>query len=325
MIIAEFCQNHNGDRNILEGMIKAASHNGAQYAKIQSIMSEDLTFRPQFEKGLKSEDGKILSIKRPFQEEFDRLKKLELNDLDVKNFISLCKDYNLIPLTTCFARKDIKKLKRLGFNSIKVASYDCASYKMLSELADEFSELIISTGATFDREIEYAANLLTKKNSKFSFLHCVTIYPTPLFDVNLSRMNWLSQFTNNVGFSDHTLVEKDGVLASKCALALGAKLIERHFTILDKDQTKDGPVSINEKLLKELSDFSKLDNDKQIEELNKINLDLIKIKGIVNRELSEIEMLNRDYYRGRFASHITKNKKHRHVIYNWEETPIIYE
>ena len=97
-------------------------------------------------------------------------------------------------------------------------------------------------------------------------MHCITIYPTPLNQLNLNRMNWLKKFTKNIGFSDHTLVEKYDIKASKIALAMGAKIIERHFTILEKDKTKDGPVSINEKQLAELVHFSKLKKSEQMKD-----------------------------------------------------------
>ena len=81
----------------------------------------------------------------------------------------------------------------------------------------------------------------TLSGHSVSFLHCVTIYPTPLRELNLARMNYLRKFTNEVGFSDHTLVERDGTKASVVAISLGARVVERHFTVLDRSLTKDGP------------------------------------------------------------------------------------
>ena len=129
------------------------------------------------------------------------------------------------------------------------------------ELKELFENLIISTGATFDSEIELTSKILDNHN--FSFLHCVTIYPTPMEKLNLARMNYLRRFSKKVGFSDHSLVSRDKLIASKIAIMFGADIIERHFTILPENETRDGPVSINPKQLKELSDFSKMSKDDQ--------------------------------------------------------------
>lgn len=319
-IIAEFCQNHNGNFELLKKMINDAAEAGATHAKIQSIESKNLTFRPEFENGLML-NSKTHAIKRPYQLEFDRLKALEINDEQSFKFIELCKKNNLIPMTTCFVRSDVNRLYDIGFRVIKVASYDCGSFPLLSELSNKFDEIILSTGASFDEEIIHASKILKKVD--FTLLHCITIYPTPLNDMNLLRMNWLRKFSKKIGFSDHSLVERDGIIASKVALSQGAEVIERHFTVLDKDKSKDGPVSINKSMLKELVEFSKKDLNEKIEILNFDKIDLKSILGKSNRELTEIELLNRNYYRGRFAS-IRKSyeKNKQQMIYNWEETPL---
>ena len=314
-IIAELCQNHNGDLGTLEEMVEAVARSGATHIKIQNIYADNLTYRPQFETGLEV-NGIQKSIKRPYATEYERLRHLELKHNEIDKFISLSEKYNIIPLTTCFTRDNIDEIKKQGFKVVKVASYDCASFQMLRELKDNFEELIISTGATYDDEIKFASKILQDCN--FSFLHCITIYPTPLEDLNLARIKWLKKFSNFVGFSDHTLVSKDGIRASKLALVMGAEIIERHFTVLENDETKDGPVSINEQQLSELVSFSKLSKDKQMQEVESWKLDLDKIMGSETRELSLIEKLNRDYYRGRFASKRLKNSPHN-MIYNWEE------
>ena len=87
IIIAEFCQNHNGDKEILSKMVNAASECGATHAKIQSISSKNLTFRPEFEEGIEI-DGICKSIKRPYLNEYERLRKLELSDDECINSVS---------------------------------------------------------------------------------------------------------------------------------------------------------------------------------------------------------------------------------------------
>ena len=169
----------------------------------------------------------------------------------------------------------------------------------------------ISTGSTFDYEIQEAAKIL--EGSNYHFLHCTTIYPTPLKDLNLRRMDYLRRYTKNVGYSDHTKVEETEVIASKIALALGASCIERHFTILERDQTRDGPVSINPSELKELTDFAKLSRPEMIKQINAEYPEWEQTLGSITRVLTNEEILNRDYYKGRFASVI--DGKH---VNNWE-------
>ncbi|OVE81651.1 general stress protein [bacterium K02(2017)] len=315
-VIAEFCQNHNGDYKILKEMIHQAAQNGATYAKIQTIYAEDIAYRERFELG-QEKDGLVKSIKRPYQAEYDRLKKLELTFEQEALFINDCKEVGLIPMTTCFTRGSVNRLAEMDWKAIKIASYDCASLPLIKDISNKFEEMIISTGATYDQEIEAAANLLKETQTKFSFLHCVTIYPTPLNELHLNRMLFLKQFSNNIGLSSHPLNEQDGVKADLAAIYLGAEYIERHFTILKPTESRDGPVSINSSNLKEIIDFSKLSKQDQKSYLTQNVPEFEIMLGQEKRELSHQELLNRDYYRGRFATHVNDQ-----VIYNWEDKPI---
>jgi sialic acid synthase SpsE len=316
MIIAEFCQNHNGRFDLLAEMVESAAKSGATHGKIQTIFAGNVNFRPQFEQGLVT-DGKTRCIKRPYQEEYDRLKELELSFEQIQRFCSLCRSMGLEPLTTCFAREHISQLAEIGFSAIKVASYDCASFQMLRELKQRFPKVIVSTGATFDNEIEHAARVLD--GVSFSFLHCVTIYPTPLDQMHLARMEFLRNFTDEVGFSDHSHVASDGLIGSKAALALGADIIERHFTVLDSEDTKDGPVSINPNQLRELVDFASMPIEQRIGFMNQMVPNWGEMVGCKQRALTDAELLNRNYYRGRFASRRMKAGKGGPMIDNWEE------
>ncbi len=311
IIIAECCQNHNGDRNILKKMIHKAADNGADFVKIQAIRSKELVYRNRFENGI-VENGVTKTIKRPFQQEYDRLAKLDLTLNDEEWFVEECWRAGIAPMTTVFSRTGAREIKNLGYEAIKIASYDCASFPLLREVKSYWKNIFISTGSTYDHEIEKAAKIL--KNINATFLHCVTIYPTPLDQLHLKRLSFLRKFSQKVGYSDHSKPKETDLWASKIALALGANCIERHFTILDDDKTKDGPVSINPEQLSELNRFSQLT---RVEMMNEIKNSFPKWQitlGDRDREMSEIELLNRDYYRGRFASLI--DGKH---IYNWEE------
>jgi len=322
-LIAELCQNHNGDFARVKEMVDAAVEAGATHVKIQHIHVRNLTFRPQFEEGNEF-NGKQMSIRRPFEPEYKRLKGLELSKSESKQFVDYVKFKGAVPMTTCFSRDSIQDLIDEGYDSVKVASYDCASYQLLRELAANFKEVIVSTGATFNNEVEKASAILKESGVDYSMLHCVTIYPTPLSEMHLAKMDWLKGFSKTIGFSDHSLVERDGVLASKAAIAAGAEVIERHFTILEKDETRDGPVSIKPHHMRELADFAILSKEEQSAEMEAALPNWKSVlQGDINRKLSDTELLNRDYYRGRFASpRIDGVHDSKYMIFNWEETAI---
>lgn len=321
-LIAELCQNHNGSFENVKRMVDQAAAAGATHVKIQTIYARNLTFRPQFETGLE-QNGLTLSIKRPWKPEYERLKELELTPEQSNAFVEHCNQAGVIPLTTCFTRGDVPDIRDQGFRAIKVASYDCASYPLLRDLATSFETLIISTGATFDDEIVYAAEVLQELSADYTFLHCVTIYPTPLEEMNLERMAWLGRFAPGVGFSDHSLVERDGIIASKAAIALGTEVVERHFTIFGPKDSKDGPVSITPEQIKELAQFSAISKEEQFAILDRELPGWEIMKGQARRKLSDVELLNRDYYRGRFATpRHGDDKRASTMIFNWEETPL---
>lgn len=203
-------------------------------------------------------------------------------------------------MITVFTRFSVQRLVAAGFDAVKIASYDCRSISLLKEVSLNFKNVIVSTGATFDSEISDAAKIFSKNQA--TFLHCVTIYPTPLDQLHMKRMDWLRQFSTKVGFSDHTTPAATNLKASMLAMTLNADLVERHFTVLEPNETRDGPVSINPYQLRTLCNFAKLPLESRIEILStdwpewKLGL------GERTRDLSATELLNRDYYSGRVAA-----------------------
>jgi N,N'-diacetyllegionaminate synthase len=312
LIIAECCQNHNGSQEILKRMIHKAAESGADYVKIQAIRSKELTYRERFEEGVIDENGLVQTIKRPYGAELERLSKLDLTKEQERWFVEECQKAGIKPLTTVFSRTGVQEVKDMGYAAMKIASYDCASYPLLKDVKEHWDKIFVSTGSTYDHEIQQATKIL--EGSDFEFLHCVTIYPTPLEELHLNRLTYLKQFSENIGYSDHSKPETTDLWASKIALALGASCVERHYTVLKPDETKDGPVSITPAMVKELREFA----DRPIED----RMEIIKREfpnwemtlGNAYREMSHTEKLNRDYYRGRFASKIGDK-----AIYNWEE------
>jgi N,N'-diacetyllegionaminate synthase len=312
VLIAECCQNHQGSRDVLQRMIHAAAEAGADYVKIQAIRSRELTFRERFEEGQTDARGIPVVIKRPYRAELARLRPLDLSPETEAWFVDECRVAGVASMTTVFTRAAVREVGALGYDAVKIASYDCASPPLLRDVRQYWSVIVCSTGASYDEEIAAAAAIL--QGSAFTFLHCVTIYPTPLEELHLRRMTWLRRFTPRVGFSDHTLAAPDALAASKIALALGADCVERHFTVLGQDATRDGPVSISPQDLRRLRQFADLPRPERMDRVRSEYPEWQRSLGQAHRPLSAAELRNRDYYRGRFASKLGGRD-----LYNWEE------
>ena len=306
-LIAEMCQNHNGSWEILERMVAAASSAGVTHAKIQAIYANELTYRPQFER---ESEGSIL---RPFDAELERLAPLELSEEQEKSFVSLCNEHNLVPMVTVFSHQGVDRAVKAGFRSFKIASYDCASRKLIARLLPHAEEIVISTGGTNWSEIESTAAFVKEaaQTVDIRFLHATTIYPTPLSRVNLLRMLLLQKLGFPTGFSDHTSPLETGLRASASAAKLGATVIERHFTVLPRDETRDGRVSVDQEQMAEIA-RSMFDSALSgIDSIAEIPEEVLHFSGI---NVTNDERLNADYYRGRFASW-----KEGRQVFAWED------
>ena len=159
-LIAEFCQNHLGDTNILEKMIISAKNNGASHAKIQGLYSHEITKRDQFELPTNR-------IFRPYANEVERLSKLDLSIDTEKWFVQKCNEISIIPMITVFTHMGVERAKNAGFKSIKFASYDCGSLPIISKVLEFADEIVISTGATYWNEIKSTAEYLQKNRRYF--------------------------------------------------------------------------------------------------------------------------------------------------------------
>jgi N,N'-diacetyllegionaminate synthase len=312
ILIAECCQNHGGDRDVLARMVDEAAAAGADYVKIQAIRSTDLVFRPRFEADAGPPGAPREAILRPFAAERDRLSGLDLSPDDERFFVERCQQAGVVPMITLFTRFVAASYAEMGFEVAKIASYDCRSVPLLEESAAAFPKVVVSTGATFDDEIERAVSVF--EPDQLTLLHAVTIYPTELSELHLARMEWLRRLTPRIGFSDHTAPASTGVRAAKLALALGADAVERHFTVLAPELTRDGPVSIDPRQLAELRTFADLEREEQVASLEEEWPEWRIGLGDEQRALSEVELANRDYYAGRFAAWVDGRQ-----VMNWEE------
>ena len=245
MVIAEFCQNHQGKRDVLASMIRNAGKAGATFAKIQTFFAEDLT--PEWK-----------------AQHFNKMKELELTWEDHAFFVKECQDNNLQPVTSVYSAKYMMELQQCGFQWIKLGSADSHKSDLRKYLIATGFKVIMSTGGksnlkSFDRH-----------SGLSGVLHCISKYPHHWHEANLNRMIDIKYLWPNTsyGFSDHTNPIGDGWdLATKHAMILGASFVERHFTTLYRGDTKDGPVSIGYDQLKELCRFDKLTLEEKFREI----------------------------------------------------------
>lgn len=320
-IIAELCQNHSGSLDVLLSMADVAAECGATHIKMQHISPNSLAYRPEFEYLVPANSKDKFHKYRPYQDEFNRLQNLELSSRDCIRFVEHVKALGLVPLTTCFTYGDLDLIADQGFDEIKLASYDCASYPLVRSATTFFNHIYVSTGATYFDEISKTASILQESGKNFSLLHCTTIYPTPFSSINLAKMQILKTLAPNTGFSDHTLSSDQHCLATKAAIVLGANVIERHFTIFKSDQTKDGPVSITANQLKDITMFAGSPRPVQLDMLDSLFPEWRSVLvGSEDALLTHEEIINRSYYRGRFATPRFKGAYHYlDMIPNWDE------
>ena len=233
IIIAEAGVNHNGDINMAKKLIDAAVNAGVDYVKFQTFKADKLVSRDA-----KKADYQNKNIGDNDGFQFDMLKKLELSHEDHVELMAYCNERNIKFFSTAFDVEGVHYLNGLGLQLFKVPSGEITNYPYLKAIAAYNKHVILSTGMCTIEEINDALSvLLTAGLSKkqISILHCNTEYPTPMKDVNLKAMVSIKEkFDVEVGYSDHTL----GIEVPIAAVAMGAVIIEKHFTL---DRTLPGP------------------------------------------------------------------------------------
>jgi N,N'-diacetyllegionaminate synthase len=227
IIIAEAGVNHNGVLENAFKLVDAAKKAGADYVKFQSFKTEKLVSKF----AQKAEYQKSTTDKNESQ--FDMIKKLELSDNDHDQLIEYCKKINIGFMSSPFDKDGIGYLDSLGVDFFKIPSGEITNLPYLRELTKFNKKIILSTGMANLNEVKQALAVL--KGRDITVLHCNTEYPTPMKDVNLKAMLTIkNECAVDIGYSDHTL----GIEIPIAAVALGAKVIEKHFTL---DKSMDGP------------------------------------------------------------------------------------
>lgn len=233
IIIAEAGVNHNGDLDLARKMIEKAAEAGADYVKFQTFSTEKLVT-----KNAQKASYQQVNTGDAEESQFNMLKKLELSEADHHALIAHCKACNIRFFSTAFDLESLAFLKRLDLPLFKIPSGEITNKPYLRSIARGGKEVILSTGMATMAEVEDAVNELLDaglaKDSLF-ILHCNTEYPTPFEDVHLRAMLTIGQqFGVKYGYSDHT----NGISVPIASVALGAAVIEKHFTL---DKTMPGP------------------------------------------------------------------------------------
>ena len=233
LIIAEAGVNHNGSLEIAKKLIDVAVDAGVDIIKFQTFKADKLV-----SKGAKKADYQKYNIGDEDVSQYQMLKKLELSDEAHKELISYCHERNIRFWSTAFDLESIDFLHSLGLNLWKIPSGEITNYPFIKKIATFREPVIMSTGMCDEQDIKNAMDVLLNNGvskDQITILHCNTQYPTPMKDVNLKAMLTIkNDFGTIVGYSDHTR----GIEVPIAAVALGAQVIEKHFTL---DRNMQGP------------------------------------------------------------------------------------
>lgn len=224
-IIAEIGNNHNGDFERAKLMIDKAIEMGADCAKFQMRHINDV-YRAQS----LNKSGEDLGTEYII----DLLNKFELSVDQQKALANYCREQGILYMCTPWDSKSVDVLESFSVPAYKVASADLTNLPLLDKLSKTQKPLILSTGMSSSEEIQISADFLNKRKVEFVFLHCNSTYPAPLHDINLNWINKLKEIHPLVGYSGH----ERGINVTLAAVAIGAKVIERHFTL---DRMMEGP------------------------------------------------------------------------------------
>ena len=234
LIIAEAGVNHNGSIEIAKQLVDKAVEAGADVIKFQTFKAEKLV-----SKSAKQAEYQKKNIGNEADEsQLNMLKKLELSEDDHQMLIDYCQKRGIQFFSTAFDMGSIEYLHSLNLGLWKIPSGEITNYPYIKKIAMYHEPVILSTGMCEMNDINAAMNVLLNngvKRSQITILHCNTEYPTPYEDVNLRAMTSLKdEFKVEVGYSDHT----KGIEVPIAAVALGATVIEKHFTL---DCNMEGP------------------------------------------------------------------------------------
>lgn len=296
-IIAEIGVNHNGSLSLAKELIYEASKSGVDAVKFQTFKADNLLSSDKIEKApyQKRENS---------QNQYTMLKRLELNYDDFKVLKDMCNELKLDFLSTPYDKDSVILLQNLNVDTVKIASADLVNKNLIDSILNQDLNIILSVGmATYEeisRTVKYILN--KKKKIELGLLHCTTSYPTAYKDVNMNVMRKLiSEYEDRlvIGYSDHT----EGNEVALMAVSLGAKIIEKHFTL---DKSMEGP-----------DHFASAEPNELINLVQSIR-NLEQAFGTENKLLTETELVNINVMRR--SVHAKKTLNIGHILTNEDIT-----
>ena len=244
-IIAEAGVNHNGDLDLAKQLIDVAVESGANAVKFQTFKTENIVVKNAQKAKYQKEN-----INDSDNNQFNMLKKLELDIRTHQELIKYCNTKNIMFLSTPFDLDSIDLLDNLGLDIFKIPSGEITNLPYLRKIGRLKKKVILSTGMADIGEIEDALDILINSGTpkeNITILHANTMYPTPMKDVNLKAMVTIGNtFSCKFGYSDHTL----GIEVDIAAVAMGASCIEKHFTLSCSMEGPDHKASLEPDALK---------------------------------------------------------------------------
>ena len=288
-IIAEIGSNHNGDMALCRELVVAAAECGADAVKFQSWSKSSLISEAEFRRNQSYAD-----TKRHFGSLREMVEAYAFTPEQHVSIAAYCQEQNVHFMSSAFSNKEVDLLKEVGSAAIKIASMDVTHELLLEHAASSGVPVILSTGMASLAEVARAAEILQVGDSQAALLHCVSIYPPNMRDIHLNNIPMLRQaFGLPVGFSDHTR----GVAVPLASVALGACIIEKHFT-LDKDMSGwDHWISADPPELRTLCEEAK---------------NIYEALGSAQRSVSEAELKKRESFRRRAV--VTRALKAGHKL-----------
>ncbi|MGL6173211.1 MAG: N-acetylneuraminate synthase [Cellulosilyticaceae bacterium] len=242
-VIAEAGVNHNGEIRLAKELIKMAVRCGADAIKFQTFKAEDCVNKQADKVGYQKENDKRI------ESQYEMLKRLELTYEEFRELKRECEKEGIIFLSTPFGKEALDFLVELGVTMIKLSSTEVTNHPYLRKVAQSGKPIILSTGMSYLQEVEEAIQVIkTEGNNRLYLLHCTTDYPTKAGDVNIRSMQTMREKLGvEVGYSDHT----EGMEAAIAAVALGAKIIEKHITLDREMQGPDHKASMEEEAFRQ--------------------------------------------------------------------------
>ena len=290
-IIAEAGVNHNGSIELACELIDVASESGADAVKFQTFKAENLVSK----NAEKAEYQKQTTDASESQ--FDMIKRLEL-DIDAhKKLIDYCQEKDIMFLSTPFDHESIDLLNELQLQIFKIPSGEITNLPYLRHIGLLNKKVFLSTGMSNLQEVGDALTVLINSGTlkeNITVLHANTMYPTPMEDVNLNAMQTIhKEFGVAVGYSDHTL----GIEVDIAAVAMGASIIEKHFTL---DKAMEGPdhkASLEPEELKAMvSAIRNIEkalgrNEKILSPSEEVNINIVRKSIVANQNIKKGDLL----------------------------------